>query len=434
MASKRFHLPPEIWLFFGSWILFLLFIQFPLAKSYDEAHYVPSALQFLNLVPNQNYEHPPLGKELMAIGIGLFGDRPIGWRIMSTLAGAFTLVGMYRWGLALFASQASALLVALLSFLNFILYVQARIGMLDTFMMAFLVWGWALSTGPVVSRRGRAAAGLCFGLAVACKWAAVFGLVGVWGVIFYDWIFKMFALALNKVFAPALNKNPPNFKAISQAVVDLGILPVAAYFATFLPFLWIERAPPYTLLDLIGMQWKMYEGQLHVISPHTYMSQWYGWPFIARPIWYAFERYESVARGVLCMGNPFLMWGGLACVLIAAYRGWKERSRSALLIVYFYVIYTFCWAIVPRKISFYYYYYPAAMVLSLAWVYVLQAWVDSKPSSSGSKKTESVFSSRATWAVLAVSFTLFIYYLPILAGFKIPVNGFTRWTWFRSWI
>lgn len=409
----------------------MLFIQFPLSKNYDEAHYVPSAKQFLNFLPNQNYEHPPLGKELMAVGIGLFGDRPIGWRVMSTLAGAFTLVGMYEWGFVLFASPASALLAALLTFLNFLLYVQARIGMLDTFMMAFLVWGWALSAASLLNtsvtnrRRNRILAGLCFGFAVACKWAAVFGLLGVWGVIVFGWIF-------NSRASRGQNQKKFNLQNFGETVLDLGLIPIAAYFATFLPFLWVHRTPAYTLTDLITMQWKMYDGQLHVVSPHTYMSNWYGWPVIARPMWYAFERYGSIARGVLCIGNPFLMWGGLLCIAVTAFRGWRERSRTAFLIVYFYAIYTFCWAVVPRKISFYYYYYPAAMVLSLAWVYALQSWVESKPAPKN--PSETVFSSRATWGVLAISMTLFIYFLPILAGFKIPIDGFTKWTWFTSWI
>ena len=398
---------PRISLFFASLFLFLLFIQFPLGKNYDEAHYVPSAKQFISMIPNQNYEHPPLGKELMAIGIATFGDRPIGWRFMSTVAGAFTLVGVYEMGIALFASPASALLAALLAFFNFLLYVQARVGMLDTFMMAFLVWGLALSLREKQSRRNQVTAGLCFGFAVACKWAAVFGLLGLWGVIIFDM----------------------NLKKIGAAVLDFGILPIAAYFATFLPFLWVSHDPAYTLRDLIEMQFKMYDGQLHVVAAHTYMSNWYGWPVIARPIWYAFERYGPIARGVLCIGNPFLMWGGLICIALTAFRGWRARSRVAFYIVYFYLIFTFCWAVVPRKVSFYYYYYPAAMLLTFAWVYALEAWVESKAVARAS-----VFSSRATWSVLAISITLFIYFLPILAGFKIPVDGFTKWTWFTAWI
>ena len=33
-----------------------------------------------------NPEHPPLGKELLALGIALFGDRALGWRVMPLLS------------------------------------------------------------------------------------------------------------------------------------------------------------------------------------------------------------------------------------------------------------------------------------------------------------------------------------------------------------
>src|SRR4051794_15618530 len=89
-------------LFALAMILFLINIQFPRNHDFDEFHYVPSAKQFLDLKVNQNWEHPPLGKELMAVSIGIWGDRPIGWRFASVLFSSLTLVGMYLWALAVF--------------------------------------------------------------------------------------------------------------------------------------------------------------------------------------------------------------------------------------------------------------------------------------------------------------------------------------------
>ena len=59
----------------------------------------------------------------------------------------------------LFVMAATALWLALLTFVNHLLYVQARIGMLDTFMFAFIAWGLAAFTATdlrnahVVARR-----------------------------------------------------------------------------------------------------------------------------------------------------------------------------------------------------------------------------------------------------------------------------------------
>src|SRR5438270_225107 len=116
----------------------------------------------------------------MAGGIAILGYRPIGWRFMSTFFGALTLAGMYVWAFALFEDEALALWVALLTLFNQLLYVQARIGMLDTFMFCFVVWGCAAFTllwnsaleGPE-ARRALYFTGVMLGLGVGCKWFAV---------------------------------------------------------------------------------------------------------------------------------------------------------------------------------------------------------------------------------------------------------------------
>jgi dolichyl-phosphate-mannose--protein O-mannosyl transferase len=55
-----FFLP--VLLFLGSWVFFLWGVEYPSKRNFDEFHYVPSAMQFLAQVENQNWEHPPLGK------------------------------------------------------------------------------------------------------------------------------------------------------------------------------------------------------------------------------------------------------------------------------------------------------------------------------------------------------------------------------------
>ena len=61
--------------------LCLLRLTIPSTPYFDEVHYLPAARALLELSHLANPEHPPLGKELIALGIALFGDRPLGWRI-----------------------------------------------------------------------------------------------------------------------------------------------------------------------------------------------------------------------------------------------------------------------------------------------------------------------------------------------------------------
>ena len=58
---------------------------------FDEVHYLPAAREFLTLGTFINREHPLVGKELIALGIALFGDNPWGWRLLPTLFGTLAL-------------------------------------------------------------------------------------------------------------------------------------------------------------------------------------------------------------------------------------------------------------------------------------------------------------------------------------------------------
>ena len=63
---------------------------------FDEVHYLPAARELLALDEFTNREHPLLGKELIALGIALFGDNPVGWRLLPTLLGTLALFGAMR--------------------------------------------------------------------------------------------------------------------------------------------------------------------------------------------------------------------------------------------------------------------------------------------------------------------------------------------------
>ena len=63
---------------------------------FDEVHYLPAAREFLTLGTFINREHPLVGKELIALGIALFGDNPWGWRLLPTLFGTLALFAAMR--------------------------------------------------------------------------------------------------------------------------------------------------------------------------------------------------------------------------------------------------------------------------------------------------------------------------------------------------
>lgn len=368
----------------------------------------------------------------MAIGIALWGDRPIGWRFMSTVFGALTLVGMFLWSFALFRNEQIALWTAAITFLNQILYVQARIGMLDTFMVAFIVFGlaafsaaWDPDLKPLWTRRLFMMTGIFLGLATTTKWFGVIPWALCVALVFLIRVLQYWGTRFEK---PSSGDwyHPNLWKQISDRdfVFYLLILPLLVYYIPFWPTL-IQNESPHSLWDvLFPMQARMWDGQSRVVGTHPYLSTWTQWAIMKRPIWYAFDHEgenDQLVRGVLLLGNPLIMWGGLLALLGCVY-GWiKKRQREAMLIVVIYGALYFSWAVIPRKVAFYYYYYPAGMVLSLALAYVFHQF-------------ESILGKKLRVGFLVLALGLFAYFYPILAALKIPASSFTRYMWLESWI
>ena len=392
--------------------LFLTAIDTPRAHNFDESHYVPAAQRLMAGQPDPNPEHPPLGKMLIGLGIAVFGDRPLGWRVMSTLFGTLTLAGMYAWGLALFRDRTLAMCAALITLVNHLLYVQARIAMLDTFAFAFKAWAlaaftaaWTADDRPDRQRRYLGCAGWMLGCGVATKWSALFPWAACLGLMLV-----------------ARSRRHLNGWDVARTLIAY---PVIAYVVCFVPRLVIEHHGPwYTVLaDFVDMQTAMYNAQRRVPGQHAYMSQWYQWPLLQRPIWYAFEPDGDRVRGVLLLGNPAVMWGGMLALAVCAGDAIRRRAREPFLIVFFYLAFLLPWIVVPRRLSLYYYYYPAGMTLSFALVYVLAggAWA--------ARSTR-----RTLWAGVAGAAAVFAYFFPILSGMPLGSGEFARWMWFRTWI
>ena len=157
--------------------LCLVRLTIPPQPYFDETHYLPAARALLDLSHLANPEHPPFAKELIALGIALLGDRPLGWRIFPAVLGAIGFFAAMRamWfaTLSRFATLAFGILLAT----SFPLFVHARIAMLDGIMASFsliALWMAAAALRENETARWRLAiAGAALGCAMAAKWSAV---------------------------------------------------------------------------------------------------------------------------------------------------------------------------------------------------------------------------------------------------------------------
>ena len=387
--------------------IFLFRLSVPRQFVFDEVHYVPAARTLRALAMPANIEHPLLGKALIALGITLFGDTPFGWRVMSTVAGSATIVAVFALTQVLTGRLRASLFAAACALLSFTIYVQARIAMLDTFLAAFLTAAVAMLAWSVHhAGRWRWIAGAALlGLATACKWAAA-PYVAFAGAAF---------LVLRRGHLERWSA-----MGIVEALALLGGVSVASYFLTFAPaFLYAQDAM--TLGGLLPFQWEMYARQTQVLPPHTYQSDWWTWPLMLRPVWYLYEPADGAQRGILLLGNPAIMWGGLAAV-VACWWGWTRTGSARLLApAALWLASVAQFAAIPKSLGFYYYYYPSSVFLCVALAVAFDHW---RARTRGWDE-----------AFVLVAFAMALYFLPVLSAQALSDAGaFRRWTWFAGWV
>ena len=403
-------------------------LAIPTKPYFDEIHYLPAARNLLALSQVKNPEHPLLGKELIAASIWLLGDNPFAWRLPSALAGALALFAGMRatWWASL--SRPATLIAGVLLASNFLLFVIARIAMLDAAMLAFaMVAVWLCARVVRRPERGHLTlvlAGIALGLSLAAKWS-VAPLAVLPGLAFA--IARFVTLGGRRAtYLTARDAGPVVGISLIEAAILLGAVPVAVYLLSFLPLAWFATgAVPFS--DVLEFQWRMKDLQESVIKPHPYQSVWWQWVADWRPIWFLYEKADGAQRGVLMVGNPLTMWLGLPAVLGCAVWGWLRRSLpmgvAMLAAALLYTASLVLWIVAPKPVQFYYHYLLAGTFLTIALALVLGAWWER--------------GGRWRWpgvAMVAASLGLFAWFFPILSSGVLPgPQSFLTYTWLHSW-
>ena len=154
---------------------------------FDEAYYVNSARNIAELRPppgstydddplgdDPNAEHPQLAKLVMAGSIELFGDGPFAWRLGSLLCGSLAILGLYALVRAAGGRPWLALGASTLAACDNLLLVHGRIGTLDIYAVAAMIWA------AVAYLRGRPfVAGALIGVGACAKEVAPYLLAAL---------------------------------------------------------------------------------------------------------------------------------------------------------------------------------------------------------------------------------------------------------------
>jgi len=145
---------------------------------FDEAHYIPAIRQMLNGSAANN-EHPPLSKALMMLGVIVFGDNPVGWRITIVISDAVSVALLYYVTLELTKNKLLASASSLFFAADVMSFNIGQMAILDAPAMAF-----SLAMVFFFLKKRHILGSIFLGLAFLCKLTSIFILVGLLAYLF----------------------------------------------------------------------------------------------------------------------------------------------------------------------------------------------------------------------------------------------------------
>ena len=391
---------------------------------FDEIYHARTALEHIENVYPYEITHPPLGKEIIGIGIRLFGMTPFGWRFMGTLFGVLMLPILYVFLKRMTRSSAISACGTIIFAFDFMHFVQTRIATIDTYSVFFILlmylFMWRFVSGG--KWRYLALSGIFFGLGAASKWTCIYaggGLAVIWLVY---WITQVKKPGFAKRF----------IGNCAFCLLFFVAIPAAIYYVSYYHYGTASGLDGgvgmFFTRDYFDVVWDnqvyMWEYHSDLVSTHPYSSRWYQWLVDARPILYYLEYFDDgtkMAFGAFL--NPVFCWAGLLAMIANGIFAVKDRDGKSAFIVIGYLAQLLPWVLVTR-LTFAYHYFPSSVFMLLALCHVWERL-----------KQQGIFRwQRNIYAVTGVCAGLFVAYYPVLTGLRTAVwytRGFLRW--FPSW-
>ncbi len=439
--------------------------------------------------------HPEVGKWLIALGEHFFGMNSFGWRVASAVVGTLMVLVMVRLVRRLTGSTLLGGVAGLLLCLDGMQLVLSRSALLDIFVAFFLLcavsclvadrdWGRlrlarllppdyrtsAADWGPVrgmLWRPWRLAAGVCFGLACASKWSALYPLAALGLLV---WMWDAGARRSIGVRLPRLRS------FVADALPAFGYLVVVALVVYVLTWTgWLLHANEYERAlsnTQYGAYWGSYlETDAHGVvgetlqslrslwnyhqdvftfhrdflnnATHTYQSKPQWWPILNRPVGMQADlgirpgvegcdapRGSTCLRQVLLLGTPALWWGGVVALLYSVY-GWVARRDWRFgLVVVGYVSTWLPWIRDDDRPIFSYYSVLMLPFMVIAVTLVLGRLMGG-PRASRSRR---LWGTAAAGTFVVLVLLNFAWFWPIWTGELITTPDWLDRIWFRQWI
>ena len=429
----------------------LLSVTSTVTELFDEQHLVPEFRTFMNSSyfdeiyhPRTGYEfvhgltvfewtHPPMGKNLIALSVRLFGMTPFAWRLPGTLFGVLMIPLLYFFAREMFKSNNFALFAAFIFTFDFMRFAQTRLATIDTYVtffviaMFFCMYMYIKGLDKNSLTKSLVLLGLCgaaMGLAIASKWQGVYAAIGL-PILFFPALYKLYYT----------NKR----QAIITFASCFGLfiaLPLVIYMLSYIPFVRASGGVYYVFDEELwqvvpagGAFRIIWSNQLRMfgyhagdvlLETHPFSSDWWEWPLMIRPLWLYVTRLPSgLSQGMSTLGNPAVWWFGIFATFFAAYMLVKKHGKEYNLIFLFvaYAVQFVPWMFISR-ITFIYHYFPSVpfVVLIITWFF-----------------KNHVKDRRVIFAYVVIVVVLFVVFYPVLAGVPISTDFVQRLRWLPGW-
>lgn len=414
--------------------LFLPRLTTPDTYVFDELYYAYTAGRYVagdpgaydtSVLPRDDpaieWTHPPLAKLIIAGGILVFGDGPLGWRIASALFGAAGAVVTFFLARQLTGSRTVAAVAAGLLLLDGLYFVEARTGMSNLFLLVFtngalLALARALMAPPAMVGRPLLATGVLLGLALATKWSAV-ALAGLIGLVVGWRAFRLWRQSRDAEGDAAAAARTGLRALLIWGPIALVAVPLAVYLASYVHYFLTGHG----WTDLLELHRTMLAYHRGVGAPHPDSSPWWEWPLAAAPVWYFAAERRRDGVFVFANGNPLLYWPMVVAVAWVVIDWWGRRPAALAVLAIGFFGQWLPWALAPRG-TFVYHFLPAVPLgcTALA-VIAVAAW-----RRGGWRRGAAVAYGLAVVATFA-------WFYPLYAAVPLTPDEVALRLWFGSW-
>jgi dolichyl-phosphate-mannose-protein mannosyltransferase len=334
------------------------------------------------------------------------------------LIGSLCVPLMYLLALRLWPKRIFAVAAAVLVCFDGMFFIQSRIGMIDIFPVFFILLSYYFFLVHIQSRtqKGSIVSLLLLGLALGAGIAAKWVVLAAFATIVLFLLLRM-VRNLVKTRDPGIPGGVRWPLYIGLAVAALVIIPTAIYVASWYPF--FARGQFHNVADLIAYQKESYIYHATLKATHPYGSPWWSWPLLSRPVLYyaeykdlgldQFTGQPLIAR-ISNLGNPWIWWTSLPCLLALPYFIIRHRSFPAALILAGFITQYLPWAPITR-VLFMYEMIGGLIFMVLALAFVLAQIAD----------RWKVVGRRLAYAHLAIVVASFMYFYPVWTALPISL-------------